>query len=189
LYWNHKRTEEREQRASAAEEAQLKTAIAQMISRWNAIPDWADAFRGRLRSEVYSAELQRAVLGPRPILLYAELNDVKRADTGFEAEMSTVVTQWPLHVHYHLFCDEALAQRLIGYPQGAFRLFAVVAQIERIERIEKRTQPEREQVNGGKYSFEEWDFLAEGRAEDVIFVGVRGLGFARMNSATPEAVR
>jgi hypothetical protein len=133
MLYQHQKQEKREDSAYVAEEAQLQTRIAAMASRWNAGSNWAVAFNGRLPSAIYSAELERAIVGPRPVLLYASLRDVRTGEAGFVAEMYTNAMQWPLHIRYELSCDEALAHQFMGAKPDPLRLFAVVADIRHVE--------------------------------------------------------
>lgn len=176
LFWNHKRIEEREQRAFSEEGRRLRAMVVEMTSRWNAVTNWQDAFKGRLRSEIYTAEVERAVLGQRPILLYAAVDDIKPVAGGYRAELSSPVTQLPLKVRYSLLCDHALAERFMGERRGPWEVFAVVAHIDRIE---KRVEPASVEANGVNDSFEDSYFFAEGTAKDMIRVGVHGLASAR----------
>ena len=176
LFWNHKRTEDREQRAFTEEGRRLQAMVAQMTSRWNAVTSWQDVFKGRLRSEVYTAEVERAVLGQRPILLYAAVDDIKPVAGGYRAELSSPVTQLSVRVRYSLLCDPAVAEKFMGEKRGHWELSAVVAHIDRVE---KRVEPASVEVNGAKNSFEDSYFFAEGTAKDIIPVGVHGLALAR----------
>jgi hypothetical protein len=116
------------------------------------------------------------VLGQRPILLYAAVDDIKPVVGGYRAELSSPVTQLPLKARYSLFCDQALAERFMGERRGHWEVFAVVAHIDRIE---KRVEPVSVEANGANDSFEDSYFFAEGTAKDVIRVGVHGLASAR----------
>jgi hypothetical protein len=172
LYWSNKRAEEREHRAYVEEGKQLQAVIMGMASRWNAIGDWQDAFKGRRPSTIYTSEVEKAVLGDRPILLYAQLDDIKTAGDGYTAELSSPVTQWFLHLRYNLSCDPALGQKFAGAKTSQFPIFAIVAHIDHVD---KRTEPE------NSY------YLAEGAAKEAILVGVRGLGLTQ--SGTSAAAR
>jgi hypothetical protein len=176
LFWNHKRTEDREQRVFTEEGRRLQALVAEMTSRWNAVTNWQEVYKGRLRSEVYTAEVERAVLGQRPILLYAAVDDIKPVDGGYRAELSSPVTQLPVRVRYSLLCDPTLAEKFMGEKRGHWELAAVVAHIDRIE---KRIEPASIEVNGAKDSFEDSYFFAEGTVQEVIPVGVYGLSWAR----------
>lgn len=173
--WNHRRTENREQRAFTEEGSRLQAMVLEMTSRWNAVTNWQGVFKGRMRSEIYTAEVERAILVQRPILLYAAVDDISPVANGYRVELSSPVTQLPLKMRYSLLCDSALAERLIAEKRGHWELSAVVAHIDRVEKRVERASVE---VNG-KDSFEDSYFFAEGTAKDVIPVGVHGLALAR----------
>jgi hypothetical protein len=172
LFWNHKRREEREQLAFSDEGRRLQATVAEMTSRWNAVTNWQDVFKGRLRSEIYTAEVEKVVLGQRPILLYAAVEDIKPVAGGYRAELSSPVTQLPVKLRYSLLCDPALAKRFMEEKRGHWEVSAVVAQIDRIE---KRVEPANVEANRANDSFEDSYFFAEGTAKDMIPVGVHGL--------------
>jgi hypothetical protein len=164
LYWSHKRAEEREHQAYVEEGGRLQAAIFDMTSRWNAISDWQDGFKSRRPSTIYTSEVQKAVLGDRPILLYAQLNDIRSAGGGYTVELSSPVTEWFLHMRYSLSCDSDLGRKFFGGKTSQLPIFAIVAHIDHVD---KRTEPEN--------SF----YFAEGTAKEAIQVGVRGLGLTQ----------
>ena len=169
LYWSNRRAEEREHRAYIEEGKQLQAVVTAMASRWNAIGDWEDGFKGRRPSTIYTSEVENAVSGDRPILLYARLDDIKTAGDGYTAELSSPVTQWFLHMRYSLSCDSALGQKFAGAKTSGFPIFAIVAHIDHVD---KRTEPE------DSY------YLAEGTAKEAVLVGVRGLGLMQSGAST-----
>jgi hypothetical protein len=164
LYWGHKRAEESEHRAYVEKGKEVQAVVATMTSRWNAIADWQDGFKGRRPSAIYTSDVEKAILGERPILLYAHLDDIKTAGDGYTVELSSPVTQWFLHMRYRLLCNSAVAQRFIGEKATEFPIFAVVAHIDHVD---KKNEPD------NSY------YLAEGTAKEAILVGVRGLGLAQ----------
>lgn len=168
LYWSHNRTEEREHQAYVEEGRQVGASIAEMVSRWNAITDWQDGFKGRRPSTIYTTEVEKAILGDRPILLYAQLDDIKTTGDGYTAELSSPITQWFLHMRYSLSCDRVLGKEFGGGKTTEFPIFAIVAHIDRVD---KRTEAE------NAY------YLADGTAKEAILVGARGLGLTQSGTS------
>lgn len=163
VYWSHKREQEREDLAYTQQQRQLQAKIADMISRWNANSNWQSGLKGPLPSDIYTSDVEKALLGERPILLYARLDDVKTASDGYTAELSSLATEWLVHIHYSLGCDAAVAKQFLAEKRGPLEIFAVVAHLDHIE---KRTERETSY------------FAAEGDAKEATFVGVSGIGLA-----------
>lgn len=176
LFWVHKRAERQEERVSAEELRQLRVRVAEMASHWNAITNWQDGFKGRYPSPVYTAEVEKAILNERPILIFASVDDLKPTEGGYIAELSSPVTQLAVRIKYNFHCDSTIAQRLMAEKRGFWELFAVIAHIDHVE---KRTRPISIGANDAKDSGEESYFLVQGDARDVISVGVHGLQLAR----------
>lgn len=160
FYRSHKRAQERENLAYTEEQKQLQAKVADMISRWNANTSWRDGLKGPLPSDIYTSDVEKAVLGERPILLYARLDDIKTTSDGYTAELSSLATEWLVHVHYRLVCDPTVAKQFLLEKRGPFELFAVVAHVDHVE---KRTEPDNSH------------FAAEGEANEATFVGVSGI--------------
>jgi hypothetical protein len=167
LFWNHRRVEKQEERAYAEEGKRLKSQVAIMASRWNAVTNWQASFRERLPSAIYTSDIEQAVLGERPILVYAQLDDIKTDGNTYTVQLSSPVTQWFLHMHYSLLCDAELGRKLIGEKHSEFEIFALVAYIDRVE---KRSETDT------------YYFLAQGTAKEAILVGIRGLALANLET-------
>jgi hypothetical protein len=133
----------------------------------------AGGVRGRLPSSIYTSDIEKAVVSERPVLIYAQLDDIRTTGDGYTAELSSPVTEWLIHMHYRLFCNAAVAQKLTEGKRSEFRIFAIVAHIDRVE---KRTEPD------NSY------FLADGTAKEVVLVGIRGLAQSRGNAAAREII-
>lgn len=165
-YWNYKRTQKREERAYAEELGQSHAVVGDMSSRWNANTGWRRGFKGPLPSNIYTSDVERAVLGDRPILLYGHLDDVRTAGNGYRAELSSLATDWLLHIHYALDCDPRVANNFLSEKRGPLEIFAVVAHVDKVE---KRTDADTSY------------FLVEGAAKEATYVGVNGISLAASN--------
>ena len=163
FYWNHKRAQEREELAYAEEQRQLQATVTNMTNRWNANRNWRDGLKGPLPSDIYTSDVEKAVLGERPILLYARLDDIKTTSDGYTADLSSLATEWLVHMHYRLVCDSTVAQKFQREKRSPLEIFAVVAHIDHVE---KRTEPDTSY------------FAAEGDVKDATFVGVNGISLA-----------
>jgi hypothetical protein len=167
LYRNYKRAQQRDEQEYAEEERQMQRIIASMSSRWDANTDWLDGFKGPLPSSIYTSDVETAVLGDRPILLYAHLDDIRTTGASYTAELSSPATQWLVHMHYRLLCDSTVAKKLVGEKQkDLMAIFAVVAHIDHVEKREEQDS-----------SY----FLADGTAKEATFVGVRFFGLDHPN--------
>jgi hypothetical protein len=163
LYWSHRRAQDREDLAYAEEQRRLQATVAEMTNRWNANSNWRDGLKGSLPSDIYTSDVEKAVLGERPVLFYARLDDISTTNDGYRAKLSSLATDWLVHMRYYLTCDSTAAKKLLGEKHGPLEIFAVVAHINHVE---KRTEPDTSY------------FAAEGDVKYATFVGVSGISLA-----------
>ena len=169
--WKHKQEvmqEERTQQASAAEEKRIRGLVNEMALQWNAITDWDGSFDRSRTKPIFTVELEKAIVGPRPILIWdASVDDVKRTNGAYTVQLSSTVGD--ATIRFSLFCTEELAQGFLRGPEGTALEFAVVASIDHVEK--GRPEPWRDGADSG----ERVVFLAEGTCRAATFVGDYGL--------------
>lgn len=165
--WKHEQKvtqEERTGQAEAAEEKRLATLVKEMVSRWDAITHWEGSF-DRSDANIFTVELEKAIVTSHPILIYASLDDVKHTNGTYTIQLSGTVGS--VDIRYNLRCTEELAQEFLREPRD-FTEFAVVASIDHIEKS-------RESVDPATSSGEQFVFLADGDCKAATFVGSYGL--------------
>ena len=138
--WEHGQKvtqEERTRQAEAAEEKRLATLVKEMVSRWDAITDWEGSF-DRSDANIFTVELEKAIVRSRPILIYASLDDVKHTNGAYTIQLSSTVGS--VDIRYNLRCTEELAQEFLREPRD-FPEFAVVASIDHIEKSRESVDP------------------------------------------------
>jgi hypothetical protein len=166
--WKHEQKAIQEERTRQAEEAQEKRIAAQvkeMASKWNAITDWEGSLDLSDTTQIFTVELEKAIVRPGPILIYASVDDVKRMGDTYIVQLSGTVGT--VDIRYNLRCPNELAEAFLRAPRD-FQDFAVVASIDHVEK-------NREPMNAASDSREnEFVFVAEGTCKAATFVGSYG---------------
>lgn len=167
--WKHEQKviqEERTRQAEEAEEKRIVALVKEMASKWDAITDWEGSFDRSDTKQIFTVELEKAIVRPSPILIYALVDDVKRTDETYIVQLSSTVGT--VDIHYNLRCPNELAQAFLRAPRE-FQYFAVVASIDHVE---KNREPMDAATDSGK---NELVFVAEGTCKAATFVGSYGL--------------
>lgn len=166
-------------------EVEMEKRIIEMAENYNAVIDWEKDFRLKDFDEVYTFEVQDALVreDEKPIMFISSIKDIERTDTeykvyfykGFEhfgEEANTGIS-----VLFILNCTIELVQKVLSHSEESiFENYSVIASISEVNKVRFSLTP---------YSLGDYEaiieidsngiIVAKGECMDLMFVADYGL--------------